>query len=509
MSIVSFWFFVFVAAALLVYYLTPRRFRWMALFAASTAFFYFACGWKLYAVFAAQVLIAYVGVIHMHKFKFKTRVAVAVIVLEAAALILMKENSFFITGANIVTRLVGKPLDLPYFYWVAPLGMSYYTLMLISYVVNVLWGKAEVQRNPVKLALYAGFFPQMVSGPFARYEEISSELFEGKPFELERIQLGMQRFMWGLFKKLVLAERLSVIVATLYDSGLGGVWPPEPTGVFVLIGAFSYVLQLYTDFSGCMDIVIGVAQMFGVRLPENFNTPFYSTSLSEFWRRWHMTLGAWLKDYVMYPVQKGLVTKFGKAARKAFGKVWGKNLILYSSMFATWFCIGFWHGGSLKYICASGLFFFVMIVGGLILKPVFSRIIKFLKINTGAWSWTVFCRLRTTFLFTLSVSFGRTDRLIDGFSMWKRAFVYNPWVFFDKSLYRLGLDRENFWVLVFGLLILFVVSMIQQKGSAREVVAKQNIVFRWAIWLALFAAVLVFGMYGEDYNPSDFIYGGF
>ena len=249
--------------------------------------------------------------------------------------------------------------------------------------------------------------------------------------------------------------------------------------------------------------------MFGVKLPENFRTPFCSVSLSEFWRRWHMTLGLWLKDYVMYPTQKALASRFGQRAKKLFGKKWGKDSILYLSMLATWFCIGFWHGGSWKYICSSGLFFFVMIVGGLILEPAFKRLTEALRVDTEAWSWLLFQRLRTAALFTLSVSFGRASSLSGGFKFWRRAFAYNPWVFFDGSLYKLGLDRLDFWALIFGLFLLFVVSSFQGKGSVREKIEQQNLVFRWALWLGLFAAVLLFGMYGEGYNPSDFIYGGF
>jgi D-alanyl-lipoteichoic acid acyltransferase DltB (MBOAT superfamily) len=259
-----------------------------------------------------------------------------------------------------------------------------------------------------------------------------------------------------------------------------------------------------------MDIVIGAAQMFGVELPENFRTPFYATSLSEFWRRWHITLGLWVRDYVLYPALKSrFADAMGRFCREKFGKKWGKRIPTYWGMLITWFCVGFWHGGSWKYICASGLFFFVMIVGGILLDPIFQRLIKLLHVNTAAWSWTLFQRIRTAALFTLSVSFGRASSLGDGLARWKSAFVYNPWVLADGSLYRLGLDAPDVGVLIFGLLILLGVSKLQQSGGVRDRLAKQNLVFRWAVLLALFASVLLFGLYGENYNPADFIYGLF
>jgi hypothetical protein len=178
-------------------------------------------------------------------------------------------------------------------------------------------------------------------------------------------------------------------------------------------------------------------------------------------------------------------------------------------MLITWFCVGFWHGGSWKYICSSGLFFFVMITGGFILEPVFDALKKLLRVNTKAWSWHLFQSLRSFSLFALSVSFGRAESLTAGFRFWKAALNFNPWVLFNGSLYTLGLDTKDFWVLVYGMLILLIVSILQQNGSLRKRIAEQNLVYRWALYMGLFFAVIVFGQYGSGYNPSEFIYGGF
>jgi hypothetical protein len=180
-------------------------------------------------------------------------------------------------------------------------------------------------------------------------------------------------------------------------------------------------------------------------------------------------------------------------------------------MFVVWFCVGFWHGGSWKYICSSGLFFFVMIVGGLILDPLFKKIVAIFRINTESYSWVLFGRARSFCLFAMSVSFGRQASLIDGFRAWGTVFTqWNPWVFVDDTIFKLGLDRKDFVVMVLGLLAVLLVSILQEKhGNVRELLAKQNLAFRWLVYLSLFFAVLILGCYGPGYNPSDFIYGGF
>lgn len=506
MSIVSLRFFLFLAAAVAAYYLVPLRARWAVLLLGSAVFIIIGSSWQLYIVFLAQVLLAYGGALLGRKYQQKW-ICRAVVALEIAALALMKENSFFIINARYALLLLGRPREIPYLDLAVPLAMSYYTLMLVSYVLDVHWGKTEPEKNPLKLVLYAGFFPQMVAGPIARYEETGERLCEGHRFDYDQFCFGIQRFLWGLFKKLVIAERLNIIVGTIYGGGLGGTW--TPTGSYVLIGALAYIFQVYTDFSGGMDIALGAAQMFGVVLPENFRTPFYSTSMSELWRRWHITLGLWLRDYIMYPFLRARPgTRIRVFCQKHWGKKAAKTIPSYIGTLLVWLYCGFWHGGSYKWIF-WGLMTFAVIVGGMILQPLFDKLKALLRVNTEAASWTLFGRLRTLLLFVAVCSVQPADSFLNALKMWKNAFVFNPWVFVDGSLYTLGLDRIDFWIMIFGLLVLFVVSKYQQRGSVREIIAKQNLAFRWLLWLALFMVVLLFGMYGESYQPADFIYGGF
>lgn len=507
MSIISLHFFLFVAVMVTMYYITPLSGRWITLLIGSTVFIIIGSSLRLYMIFLAQIVLAYVGALLLCQYRQNSKwICGIVVAVEIVVLILLKENSFFIISARYALKLLGSSREIPYLELVVPLAISYYTLILVSYVLDVHWEKVPPEKNLFKLILYAGFFPQMVAGPLSRYGKTAANLYEGHRFNYDQFCFGIQRFLWGFFKKLVLAERLGIIVETIYG-GRGGVW--TPTGSYVLIGAAAYTFQLYTDFSGGMDIVLGTAQMLGIVLPENFNTPFYSTSMSELWRRWHITLGLWLRDYIMYPFLRARPGVWIHTfCRQHFGKKAAKTIPAYVGTLLVWLCCGFWHGGSYKWIF-WGLMTFFVIVGGMILQPLFDKLKTLLRVNTEVASWTLFGRLRTVFLFMLVCSVQPAKSLLNALKMWKNAFVYNPWVFVDGSLYQLGLDRINFWIMIFGLLLLFIISKYQQKGSVREMIAKQNLVFRWMLWLGLLVAVLLFGMYGGDYDPANFIYGGF
>lgn len=512
MTIISLPFFALTAAVFLVYWIFPARLRWLVLLAGSVFFILANTGYSLplLAVFVFEVLMTWLAAYRLDACKSeraKSLLTGAVILLLLAILIFFKDLVFFVDLFNGIAGLFHAAPLLENHSLPAPFGISYYTLILAGYLLDVRWGTVtEPQKNPLKLMAFTGYFPQLSSGPFSRWRDTSGAMFGEAKWDLRRVQFGLQRFLWGLFKKLVVAERLSVMVNTIYGA------PEIYRGLMVAVGAILYVAQLYTDFSGCMDIVIGVSELLGIPLPENFRRPFSSVSLSEIWRRWHMTLGFWLKDYLLYPLLKaGWMTRLRSFLKRRLGRKASRDIPTYIGMLVTWFCVGFWHGGSWKYICASGLFFFAMIAGGMLLAPAFEKLTRLLRINTEAWSWKLFQRVRSFCLFAFSVSFGRRETLAAGFRAWKTVFtVRNPWVLVDGTLFNLGLERPDTDVCILGLAAVLIVSMLQEKhGSVRELLARQNLVFRWAVYLALFLAVYLFGRYGPGYVAADFIYNGF
>ena len=196
-----------------------------------------------------------------------------------------------------------------------PIGISFYTLQAISYMADVYWEKIKPEENILKLALFLGFFPQIMEGPISMYSQTSDDLWAGESLKMNNLAQGGIRLVWGLFKKMIIADRLFMLVTALFDHY------EKYSGALIIVAAIAYTTQLYMEFSGCMDIIIGSGKMFGVTLPENFNQPFASKNAAEFWRRWHMTLGVWFKTYVFYPVSvSGVVKKWNKFSKKHFSK---------------------------------------------------------------------------------------------------------------------------------------------------------------------------------------------
>ncbi len=512
-SIISFFFYFCLTLFVIVYYTIGKKLKiqWILLLGASL-FFYLANGLKISLWIFAPISLTYAASFAVARLegKRKSLLVFIMVSLNVVFLIYFKEQNFFVTAHNILAPFFHKGR------WstvkiAAPLGVSFLILMLISYILDVSWGSIKPQKNPLKFLLYVIYFPVTTSGPITRYSEIENQLFEPHSFDYDKFCFGVQRIAWGFFKKLVIAERIGLIVNTIY-----GNWE-NYQGFTLIVGLLLYAPQLYFDFSGCIDIVLGISETLGITLPENFRQPFVSTSLSEIWRRWHMTLGFWVKDYVLYPVLKSqimqnlsafLKSKLGKKNRYA------KLIPTWCGMFCVWFIVGFWHGGSFKYIFGAGLFFFSMIAGGQLLKPVFSWLVKILRINTQTTDWCFFQRVRTFFLFSAAVSFQRAGSFIMGLRMWRHVFKeFNPWIFVDGTLFKIGLDVPDFFVLICAILIVILVSTKENNKDGktihvREQLAKQNLWFRWLVYLGLIFSVILFAMY-EPYNPTTFIYAGF
>lgn len=349
MSTVSFQFWVFFFVVLFLYYTVPKKIQWCVLLCSSIWFFVVTSGFKLSFVFLLYLIINWISAIKSYDYekngrkKVKKIVYIGTVIFNIGLLILFKDLNFFTRTMNGISEMLGRPMNLPDINIIAPLGISYFALILTGYVTDVYWEKFDPERNFFKFCLFGGYFPQMSSGPFVKYDEISTSLYGGTKFNYDSCVTGGLRVIWGVFKKLVISQRLAIIVNTVYGDY------HTYSGWYVVVAAVAFTLQLYTDFSGAMDIALGVSKCFGISLPENFNTPFYSTSIAEFWRRWHITLGGWLREYIFYPIQRSnAFRRLKKWCKNHWGKDYEKkfNLPMYLGMFITWFLIGAWHGGS-------------------------------------------------------------------------------------------------------------------------------------------------------------------
>ncbi len=512
MNITAFVFFVFIGIVALLYYIVPKKARWIVLLAANIYFLSQANDLLMNGFWLLCALVTYVGARlvegnrETHPGRAKALAAVSVLIV-IGFMIVLKDSSFFVGLYNNVTGLLGlQPAPMPSF--PAPMGISYYSLIWTGYLIEVYCGTCACEKNILKFLTFCGYFPIYTAGPIVRFQDVESNILEGHSFDYKRFTFGLQRILWGLMKKLILSERLAIVVNKVYEDSYA--YP----GFYVWIAMILFVFQLYTDFSGCIDIVLGVSEMLGIELPENFSFPFLAQSMSEFWRCWHITLGGWLRDYILYPILKSDgMQKLAGRCKKRYGKKMGKSIPTWIGLLISWFLIGFWHGGQWNYILGVGLFCGVIIITGEMLAPVFARLKNVLKINDKTFAYRCFQRLRTFLLFTVALSFFRAyDGLEQGFLVWKNGLtVYNPWILTDGSLLRLGLDQKDINILWFFGTILAVSGILSyvKKQSLRELIARQNLVFRWILYLFLLYSVIIFGCYGINFDSAAFIYQKF
>lgn len=517
MSVISLKFLIFLLATLFIYFLLPGKLQWIWLLITSLAFYFINATPLQFLFFIIYIAVNWGAALLLSNDQaHRKRIYRAALIFDILILVLFKYSGFFyhiycsagnLFGLNLSRS--GAELVITQLELLAPMRISYFALIVIGYLTDVYWGKFEGQRNIGKLILFAGYFPQMTSGPIVRYDTMIQQLAgeTKRKFNYDKFASGSIRILWGIFKKLVISERCAIIVNTVYS------YYDVYNGLYVVLAAAFFAMQLYTDFSGLMDIVLGASEVLGIELPENFETPFYSTGLSEFWRRWHITLGAFLREYVFYPVQRSeLFRKLRKWCKKTFGKDYESkfNLPVYLGLFVSWFLIGLWHGGGWNYIFGVGLYMWLIIVSSELLAPLFSYLIQLFKINTDCFSWRLFQRIRTFLIFIFGLSFFRATSLHEGFRMWRAAFsTFNPWILFDKSIYSLGLEKDEFWICLMGLLIVLVVSILQQKKKVRTLLLEQNFVFRLIIITLLVVSIVIYGCYGTEYHAADFIYGRF
>lgn len=512
MNITSFSFFIFIGAAVLLYYVLPKKYRFVAILAANIYFLIQSNSIWMNLVWLLCAVITYGGACLIEKNTEKNPkvsgvLAAICVVTVLLFMIVLKDSNFFVSNGNRLLRLL-KLKELTPYQFPSPLGISYYSLVWVGYLLDVYWGTCKAERNPLKFFAFCGYFPTFTSGPIAKFQAVEEQIVRGNAFSYERFCFGLQRILWGLMKKLIISERLAIVVNMVY--GNTAMYP----GFYVWIAMIFFVFQLYTDFSGCIDIVLGVSELFGVELPENFDFPFLSKSLAEFWRHWHITLGGWLRDYVLYPLLKaGWLQKIGAVSKKKFGKKTGKKIPTWIGLFISWFLIGFWHGGYWNYIIGVGLFFGTVIILSEMLEPVFDRIKKKLQVNTESFSYVLFQRLRTFFIFMVGLSFFRSyEGFGAGLNNWKNALtVFNPWILTDGSLLQLGLTHYDYYILLFfgGLLAVSGLVCAQKKENLRTLVARQGIVFRWIVYLLLVYAIIIYGCYGIEFDSAAFIYQRF
>ena len=385
-----------------------------------------------------------------------------------------------------------------------PLGISFYTFQAISYIVDVSRAPQSGTRSFRRALQYLTFFPQLTAGPLMRFSEVQP-LLDTRHVTWDGAFDGCSRFICGLAKKLLLAAAAAQLANAVYAQ-------TSFDALCAWTGAVCYCLQLYFDFSGYSDMAVGLGLLFGIRLPENFETPFFSKTISEYWRRWHITLGVWMKEYVFYPLLRtGAFTKLGKTLRAKFGKKKGKQLTTFTAMLILWFTVGIWHGGAWKFVIGSGLLHWLYIVTGELITPWGEKFFRRTGIPGDSKWINAFRVVRTFFLVNIGFVFFRADSMKSALQMLGYSVrVFNLKDLFSAAIFELGLDWIEFVIAVVSLLILLAVSILQNRGiRVREAIARRKLPVRWLIFYALLFYTILLGYYGPGYSAAEFIYQGF
>lgn len=423
----------------------------------------------------------------------------AIIIFNLAILAVLKYFNFFTSVFEGFLSWFNVSAKMPILKLALPLGISYYTLSAIGYVVDVNRGKYRA-GSFFDVALFLAYFPQLFEGPFARFDELTPDLKAGNGFNSENFYGGIITILWGVVKKVVIADRLAIIVSAVFKNYA------SYNGLVIILGIVLFTFQLYAEFSGMIDIASGISEVFGIKLAKNFNQPFFSQNVNEFWRRWHISLGTWFKDYIFYPVSmsKGMVA----LNKKMQGKVsqYFQTLITGAvALLCVWLSNGLWHGAGFKYI-VYGLYYYVLMVIGLCLEPLYDKFYSKTKIDRNS-SILKALRIAKTFIFVnIGMLIFRATSLSVSLEMFGGIFTGGK-----INLCALGvIDYHDLAFCVIGLILLFVVDILKEKNiDIKGWFVKRNIAIKYLIVLSIIVFIIVFGAYGDGYVPVDPIYGGF
>lgn len=531
MTLTSASFAIFVVIALIIYYAVPVKNRWIVLLLASISFYGIVC-FKYMPYIVITTITTYIGAIIIENIQDKSKaylkehkaewtkeqkteyknkitskkrwVLATVLIFNFGILSVLKYCNFFIDTFVSILKLFNITIKSPNLGWVLPLGISFYTFQAMGYIIDVYRQKVKAQRNLAKFALFVSFFPQIIQGPIGIYDKLANQLFEGHKLEYNNLKFGFQLILWGLIKKIIIADRAVCLINVVCDNiyGYSGTW--------ILTAALFYSIQLYADFSGGIDISRGVAQMFGIEMAINFNRPYFSKTINEYWRRWHITLGAWLKDYLFYPIaMSSAFLKLGRKSKEHLGKHVGKILPASIATFITFIVIGIWHGANWKYV-AFGAWNGLVIFLSNMLEPNFKAINAKLKINVEKLYFRLFQMIRTFIIVLIGYYFDIANDFKSAiYMMYKSVTDLNINDYKNDEINLLiGLEMRDYILIAIGVVFIWCVSMYQEKKKCviREQIAASNTALRWTIMIVGTLAVLLLGMYGPGTNASEFVY---
>lgn len=529
MLFTSYGFIAFLAVLFVAYFLTPRRWQWVTLLVGSYVFYAFS-GLEnfifiMFTTVSAYVISRLLGralrreneyveenrerlskeerkAYRARAKKKRFHILLWGLLLNFGVLAVLKYTAFALNNVNALLGLFGgTPVTVPSL--LLPMGISFYTFQTVGYLIDVYRARTEPEKNPAKLALFVSFFPQLVQGPISRFGELAPQLTEGHKFSAKAFTFGLQRILWGYFKKLVIADRVLAAMNTLLAS------PDEYDGAYVILLIIIYSIQIYADFTGGIDITVGIAEAMGIKLAENFDRPFSASSTKEYWRRWHITMGSWFRDYIFVPIAVTRpMKKLNNSLSTHFGRAAASKTVAYIASTVTWLATGIWHGAGWNFIVWGLLNCFTIIISEA-LEPLYERFRERCPRLYGSVPYKKFTCVRTFLLMGLFRSLdcyrdvGLTVRM-----WWSMLSFKHVGELFNGGLLTLGLSSADIVIVAVGVFVVYAVSRLSVKKDVRQTLYERPVMSA-ALCVCLFVATLMLGAYGVGYDAQQFIYNQF
>ncbi|MBQ8886694.1 MAG: MBOAT family protein [Candidatus Gastranaerophilales bacterium] len=500
MSIVWLKLLIVFAIAFLVYHTVGAKYRWMILLLASIGFILIAAGIISFWYMFFAILVSFFGSNFINKVEnnsVKQLILGSSILLIIAEFVLLKfsgalsqlstnVSEFFATTETIAGDAI------------VTLGVSYYSLILIAYITDVYRKVTTVETNFLKHSLFSTYFPQILMGPIVRHKEMKEQLFSTKEISFDCIKFGVFRILWGITKKIVIADRILLPINTILGSY------QEYSGMYILFAMILFGLQFYIEFSAAMDIVLGISECFGIKMPENFNNPFFSKSVHDFWNRWHITFYSFLKDYIFYPVIRSKIMMKIKSALEGIKHKWlAKHIPLFIAYFVIWSISSFRHGISFKYFIAMGMSPCIFMILEDIFKLITDKVLKIKSLKNALWA-KIIQRIYVLTAMYLMWFFFRAETVSDCFNMFEKVlFDFNS----ANTITTIGVDKYDFGVIIIGITLIIIVDLLKEfKVDLRGIYIRCPLIVRWCAIIFFQIVILLLGLYGPEYDPKDFMY---
>lgn len=482
-------FLIFFPLVVCVYFLIPAKIKYVWLLIASY-YFYMCWNPKYIVLIGISTIVTYVSGLLLEKCTMKKRWIVAgSFITNLGILAFFKYFNFMYLNVEQILHYCGIRIPPSHFDIILPVGISFYTFQALSYTVDVYRGEIKAEHNILKYALFVSFFPQLVAGPIERSKNLLQDIQDipkKKMLDYNRITSGLIIMLYGMFLKLVIADRISIVVDTVFDQY------KKYDSIALFIAAICFSIQIYCDFSSYSTIAIGAARVMGFTLMENFDTPYFATSIKDFWRRWHISLSTWFRDYLYIPLGGNRCSKGRK----------------YFNLLVTFAASGLWHGAGWSYIVWGILHGIYQVIGEL-LMPVKNWICKTCKVKKETFSYKLMQMLITFFLVTFAWIFFRADsfRAALGF-IYRMLTAWSFNTLISKGFLKMGLSFLEWNILIIALAFMFGVSLIKYRRQMTidTFLAEQNRWFRWSVLYLLLFAILIYGKYGPAYDQQAFIY---